>query len=265
MEIDWAFILIGFVALPLLCIVFEQAWPSIRKQAVFRQAFFADALWYVAQSLVARFVAPLVVFFVVWPLLQWQGVTGASYWQGYGPLAELALGWQIFWVFILGDFLSYWQHRLFHLRAAWPVHAVHHSSKEMDWLSSTRFHPLNEIGAQLIYVTPLIAIGFSPLAFIWLAPFTSAYAVILHGNLRWHFGPLSFLFASPIYHRWHHTSAIEGRDKNFAGFLPIWDVVFGTYYFPKGKPPTEFGIDEPMPDGFFKQLLYPLGQWFRGG
>ena len=28
------------------------------------------------------------------------------------------------------------------------------------------------------------------------------------------------------------------RDKNFAALLPVWDMVFGTYYMPKDKRPT---------------------------
>jgi sterol desaturase/sphingolipid hydroxylase (fatty acid hydroxylase superfamily) len=33
-------------------------------------------------------------------------------------------------------------------------------------------------------------------------------------------------------HRWHHTGEAEARDKNFAGQLPLWDILFGTYYMP---------------------------------
>lgn len=261
MSIDLEILIATFIVFPLVCVVFERVWPSLKGKRVFRPAFFADGLWYALQTFVSRIVAPWVVFFAAWPLLQWQGVTADSYWIGHGPLSELPMGWQMFWVFVIGDFLSYWQHRLFHSRAAWPAHAVHHSSKELDWLAATRFHPINEIGAQLIYVTPLIAAGFSPKAFVLLAPFTAAYAVLLHANLRWHFGPLSFLLTSPIYHRWHHTSAMEGRNRNFAGFLPVWDIVFGTYYLPKGRHPAEFGIDETMPRGFLAQLTYPLRCW----
>jgi sterol desaturase/sphingolipid hydroxylase (fatty acid hydroxylase superfamily) len=39
------------------------------------------------------------------------------------------------------------------------------------------------------------------------------------------------VIASPR-HRWHHTGEAEARDKNFAGLLPLWDILFGTYYMP---------------------------------
>ena len=47
---------------------------------------------------------------------------------------------------------------------------------------------------------------------------------------------------------WHH----------FAGFLPVWDVLFGTFYHPAGKTPQQFGIDEAIPEGFWAQLFSPF-------
>jgi sterol desaturase/sphingolipid hydroxylase (fatty acid hydroxylase superfamily) len=66
------------------------------------------------------------------------------------------------------------------------------------------------------------------------------------------------LIASPAFHRWHHTSAEEGRDRNFAGFFPLWDLLFGTFYMPKGAQPEVFGVDDPVPSGLLGQLVYPF-------
>lgn len=72
-------------------------------------------------------------------------------------------------------------------------------------------------------------------------------------------GPLKFVVASPVFHRWHHTTEKQGIDKNFAGLLPLWDLVFGTFYMPEGEQPLEFGVlGEEVPDGIWRQLLYPL-------
>jgi sterol desaturase/sphingolipid hydroxylase (fatty acid hydroxylase superfamily) len=38
----------------------------------------------------------------------------------------------------------------------------------------------------------------------------------------------------------------------------VWDVLFGTFYLPKDRAATAFGIDDPVPEGFLKQLAYPL-------
>ena len=248
----------GFVLLPLFCVVIERLWPSVPGKAVVRRGFVSDVLWYFLQTFVSRAVAPWAVYLVLLPILTAVGARPESYYSGFGPAQQIGLPLQAAIVFVAADFLSYWQHRLFHSRLAWPVHAVHHSSSELDWLSSTRFHPLNEIGAQLIYVTPLLAMGFSPLAFVVLAPFTASYAVVLHANVRWSFGPLRYVLASPVFHRWHHTSAQEGRDRNFAGFLPVWDLLFGTFFLPEGRAPEVFGVDDPVPEGFLAQLAYPM-------
>ena len=68
------------------------------------------------------------------------------------------------------------------------------------------------------------------------------------------------MVASPEFHRWHHTSEEEGRDKNFAGLFPFIDMAFGTFYLPAGKHPTIFGArgGAPVPPDFWGQLIYPF-------
>lgn len=251
-------LIFGFIILPALCIGLERLWPQVKNTRVLRAGFAADVLWYLCQTVVSRVVAPWVVFFAVLPVFLFGGLALDDYWTGFGPASRLPFAAQVVIVFIAGDFLSYWQHRLFHTRRAWPIHAVHHSSEKLDWLSTTRFHPFNEIGAQLVYVAPLIAVGLSPLAFVVLAPFTATYAVFLHLNVGLSFGPLRHVVASPVFHRWHHTQAAAAQNKNFAGFLPLWDVLFGTFYHPRDKTPAGFGTGDPVPAGFVAQLLYPL-------
>lgn len=255
---DSVLLALAFTALPAFCILLEKLWPQVKGYKTMRPGIRSDVVWYVVQSFVSHVAAPWIIFIVLLPILLLSGVAIDQYYYGHGLIGELYFPVQVGVVFVMADFLSYWQHRLFHTRFAWPIHAVHHSSENMDWLGATRFHPLNEIGAQLIYMAPLIAIGFSPLAFAVLAPFTAAYAVILHANVNWNFGPFRYFFASPTFHRWHHTSVEEGLDKNFAGFLPVWDVIFGTFYHPKDKVATQFGIHEEMPSGFINQLMYPF-------
>lgn len=251
-------LIFGFLVLPIACIILERRRPQVRGYRTLRVDFAADAVWYFVQSLVSHVIAPWIVFFAVLPIFLAGGLPLEGYWSGFGPASRLPFWLQTVIVFVVGDFLSYWQHRLFHTKTAWPIHAVHHSSTSLDWLSATRFHPLNEIVAQLIFVTPLIATGFSPMSFVVLAPFTATYAVILHANVNWEFGPLRYLVASPVFHRWHHTQAAEAQNKNFAGFLPLWDLLFGTLYLPRDQRPSVFGVSDPVPDGFWPQLHYPF-------
>lgn len=258
MSREIALLIYGFVVLPLACIVLERLWPQVKGYRTLRAGLASDAVWYVVQSFVSRVVAPWVVFFALIPVLVLVGQPLHEFLSGFGPLATLPLPAQATLIFVAADFLGYWQHRLFHTRRFWPVHAVHHSSEALDWLSATRFHPLNEIGSQILYAGPLMAIGFSPVAFMLLAPFVATYQVLLHANINVSFGPARRLFASPIFHRWHHTLSAEAQNKNFSGFLPVWDLLFGTFYLPTDKKPSTFGTEGTVPAGFLQQLAYPF-------
>ncbi len=103
----------------------------------------------------------------------------------------------------------------------------------------------------------LLLLGFDPLVFAVVAPVTTLYAILLHADVPWTFGPLRHVLASPVFHRWHHSSEPEARDKNFAGFLPLWDHLFGTFYMPAVDRPIAVGTpNDPVPAGFWKQLVY---------
>ncbi len=82
------------------------------------------------------------------------------------------------------------------------------------------------------------------------------WGFFIHANVRWRFGPLEWLIATPAFHLWHHT--LSGpRDRNFASMLPCWDWLFGTSYLP-GALPTDYGIDDPLPQTVLGQMIYPF-------
>jgi sterol desaturase/sphingolipid hydroxylase (fatty acid hydroxylase superfamily) len=164
-------------------------------------------------------------------------------------------------VLVLADLLAYWTHRLFHGRRLWRFHAIHHSSRTVDWLSSVRLHPVNDAVARIVQVLPLYWIGFNGALLAAFVPFFTFYALLLHANVGWTYGPLRFAIASPAFHRWHHTTEAEGLDKNFAGLFPFIDLAFGTFYMPPGRQPQQFGIlNDDVPDGLWAQLRYPFRQ-----
>jgi len=77
-------------------------------------------------------------------------------------------------------------------------------------------------------------------------------------QVDWDWGPLRAAIASPSFHRWHHTDETQARDKNFAGLLPLWDILFGTYYMPKQQRPRSVGTETPVPAGLIGQMLFPF-------
>jgi sterol desaturase/sphingolipid hydroxylase (fatty acid hydroxylase superfamily) len=162
--------------------------------------------------------------------------------HGGGVVARLPVWLQALLILLLTDIMMYWIHRSFHRRALWRWHAVHHSPQEMDWVTAARFHPINYIPYALLPMALMVTLGFAPAAFILLAPFNIVYSAMVHANLDWTFGPFRYVLASPVFHRWHHSSHQEAYDKNFAPTFPVLDVLFGTFYMPSDKKPLEIGF-----------------------
>jgi sterol desaturase/sphingolipid hydroxylase (fatty acid hydroxylase superfamily) len=120
-------------------------------------------------------------------------------------------------------------------------------------------HPVNDIVGKLTQAAGLLLLGFDSTLLAAYAPLLTLYAIFVHANVPWTFGLLRYVLASPAFHRWHHTSQAEGLDRNFAGLLPLWDLVFGTFYMPHGRRPEVFGITGGVvPEGLFAQLTYPF-------
>ena len=192
------------------------------------------------------------------------GITSAEglvafYDDGHGPLSQLPL-WLQAVIFLVGsDLMMYWIHRAFHRVPLWRYHAVHHSSKELDWISAARFHPVNlfigTIGVDVI----LLMAGISPNVMLWVGPFNMFHSAFVHANLNWTLGPFKYVLATPVFHRWHHTAIEVGGSTNFAGTFPLWDILFGTYRMPEGQLPDGYGKDETgMPAEIVGQLAFPF-------
>ena len=165
-------------------------------------------------------------------------------------------------VFLIGeDIILYWTHRGFHRERMWKYHAVHHSSEELEWISAARFHPVNLfLGSVFADVAMLIA-GISPNVLVVLGPLTIAHSAFVHANLDWTLGPFKYVIAGPVFHRWHHTAADRGGEKNFAATFPVLDLMFGTFYMPAGELPDNYGIAErEFPTSFAGQLAHPFTQ-----
>jgi sterol desaturase/sphingolipid hydroxylase (fatty acid hydroxylase superfamily) len=69
------------------------------------------------------------------------------------------------------------------------------------------------------------------------------------------------VLATPVFHRWHHTSLEEGGNTNFAGTFPLWDILFGTFRMPENRLPEVYGVDDQViPNEIGGQLAYPFRQ-----
>ena len=131
----------------------------------------------------------------------------AFYDNGHGPLSTLPLWLQAILFLVAADFMMYWLHRMFHGGGFWRYHAIHHSSEDVDWISAARFHPVNLLLGTIGVDVVLLIAGISPGVMLWLGPFNIFHSAFVHANLNWTLGPLKYVVATPVFHRWHHTCA----------------------------------------------------------
>ncbi|MFN8644238.1 MAG: sterol desaturase family protein [Candidatus Binatia bacterium] len=159
-------------------------------------------------------------------------------------------------------------HRLSHENAiVWRVHAAHHSAPRLYWLNATRFHPLDLFALITCQTVPLILLGAGPPVLLAYGLFTGAYGQLQHCNVAVRTGPLRFLFATPEVHRWHHSTDPREGNSNYGAVLSAWDLLFGTFFFPKDRGFTgPVGLhDLPrFPRGYLGQLLSPF-RWPGAG
>lgn len=162
----------------------------------------------------------------------------------------------------VGDFISYWRHRIEHTRLLWPSHAIHHSDTEMTWLTLSRFHPINRLTTMVIDTTFLAVVGFPEWALVLNVIVRHFYGEFIHADFPWTYGPLGRVFVSPAMHRWHHARDVTGSGSNFATVFSLFDQLFGTYYVP-GVCDVPLGVNDKMGYGIVGQLLYPFAAWGR--
>ena len=258
--------LIGLLLVGLVFYVIERVMGARRRPGYFRPGMLTDAAYFFTVEFFKQ--ASRVLLIVPFIVLVIAGVTTgeaakAGLYHGFGPVATQPVWLQAIEIYLLADFLGYWIHRLFHTGAWWPFHAVHHSSEDLDWLSAVRVHPVNEAVDKIAPAVPILFLGFDPTVTAGVTGFLTFYAIFLHADVDWDFGPLRAVIATPVFHRWHHSKDPAAIDKNFAGLLPLWDILFGTYYMPKDRMPQNFGATEPVPTGYFGQLWHPFSGWFK--
>jgi len=125
-------------------------------------------------------------------------------------------GGTMFAVVFLGDFFSYWRHRLEHTRLLWPAHAIHHSDTEMTWLTLGRFHPIDRAVTAAVDIALLALLGFPTWALVFNEIVRHYYGEFIHADFPWTYGPLGRVFLSPVMYRWHHARDVVGAGSNFA-------------------------------------------------
>lgn len=234
--------------------------PHDRSQPLVRKDAWLDMFYWLIGPAVYAGISSSIVIGGFWLIFAGDVDAILAYAASGADWARSVPLWgQVILVLIISDIYMYWCHRLFHGKLLWRFHAVHHSAEDMDWLHAVRFHPLNYIPHALLSSALILWMGFAPAALMVLVPFNYLYSSMVHANLNWTFGPFRYVFASPVFHRWHHTGPDDGGSSNFAPTFPVLDLIFGTFHMPQGQVPGKTGlVEQDMPPTLSGHLLYPF-------
>ncbi len=246
-------LVIGTAILAMLFYLLERAFPEQTGQPALRKGTKVDFIYWFFDSLVTKRLATLAAFSLV--------IVAVAFKMPRFTFASRQPLWlQAIETLLIADFFGYWSHRMMHVVPwLWRIHRVHHSSEQIDWVASARVHPFETVWSRTISMLPLFLLGFSAKLTGLLAGFIGIYPIFIHCNVRWGYGWIGYIVASPAFHRWHHSSDEAALNKNFSGLLPLYDFLFGTAHFPKTGKPEAYGLGgEPAPESFTRQLLWPF-------
>jgi len=144
----------------------------------------------------------------------------------------------------------------------WRLHAVHHSVKRMYGFNGLMKHPLHQFIETLAGTSPLLLMGISQDVLSLLIVAVVLQLLLQHSNVAYFTGPLKFLLAINVVHRFHHLKTAEEGDVNFGLFTNLTDYFLGTVYYDRrrviGSDDIGIGDQPDYPTGYLSQLIQPF-------
>jgi sterol desaturase/sphingolipid hydroxylase (fatty acid hydroxylase superfamily) len=173
--------------------------------------------------------------------------------EGYWWYASLAI------VVVALDLYKYTFHRLQHaIPLLWAMHSFHHSANAVTFITGGRHFWLERVLSDAFL--PIMAILFLippdmviAAGLIFFVPDTCA-----HLNIRIPLGRFVTWVNNPQWHRIHHSALMEHRDKNFAAFFPIWDILFGTAWVPRPGEYPATGLVPAERVDIINSVIWPV-------
>jgi ornithine lipid hydroxylase len=232
------FLVFGLIFAPLERLIpFSKRWLDDKELPTDWLLFFGSKLWgdYINKPI--RLATVAIVVAKISPEI------GRQIWPSHlHPWVQVLL------LLCINDFFRYWFHRWMHENEfLWRLHAVHHSSERLYWFNGTRSHPLEGLTQGLLWAIPLAYVK-APVEVVFVTGLLGrTIGRFQHTNLDLILGPFDYIFSTPKNHRLHHSKIHEIGHSNYGGDVIIWDILFGTFYLPKGQVSDEIGIEE-MPN-----------------
>jgi sterol desaturase/sphingolipid hydroxylase (fatty acid hydroxylase superfamily) len=180
----------------------------------------------------------VAVAFAILPLFERLGRFALFEIDGRSPVAMAGL-------FLGVDFLFYWFHRFGHrTNIGWAAHSPHHSTEELNYAVALRASVTQRLFSFLFY-WPLVLVGFAPADVLAVVAVHLVLQFIPHTRVIPVLPPwIESWLNTPSHHRVHHARNDRYLDKNYGGFLIVWDRMFGTYE-PEVEP-CSYGLTAPL-------------------
>ena len=248
--VDW--LILAFLGSVSIFMVLEKLFPKYRDQLIIRPEWGVDLFYFCFNHLAIS----AILIFGNYHASHFNWAVNTDVQEG---IQSLPIFIQVVLVILCADFVLYWEHRLYHeVKWFWPVHAVHHSVENMDWLAGSRGHFIQVFSERAMVMIPLYLLGVDERALNIYVAFAALQAILIHCNLSLNFGFLKYIFVTPQFHHWHHSSERPAIDTNYSAHTVIFDKLFGSYHMPGEHWPAEYGTTKRLPRTIIGQTLYPL-------
>ena len=253
--VDW--LILAFLGSAFIFITLEKLFPKYKNQVILRDEWGLDLFYFCFNHLA---ISAIIIY----------GNYHASHFdwavsESLQQAIQLMPTWvQVALIILCADFVLYWEHRLYHeVNVMWPIHAVHHSVENLDWLAGSRGHFIQTFSERAMVMIPLYLLGASETALNIYVAFAALQAVLIHCNVSIPFGPLKYVFVTPQFHHWHHSSEKPAIDTNYSAHTILFDWLFNTIHLPSRHWPAEYGTTKPLPKTYFGQTLHPFVSLFK--
>jgi sterol desaturase/sphingolipid hydroxylase (fatty acid hydroxylase superfamily) len=248
--LDW--FLLDMFLMALIYVPLERMWPQYTSQGTFREQWTLDVVYFMSTHIPLQILS----FLVLLPATQATKYLGVPLVVEF--IARIPWVLQLLLAIAVADLAEYSIHMALHkVPFLWRFHAVHHSSKALDWIAGSRSHFVDDTLVRGFILVPLM-LGFSQSIIVAYLIFVTLHATWTHCNFKPNVKWLEKWLVMPRYHHWHHSSQKEAIDKNFAIHFPWIDKLFGTCHFPD-EWPEFYGLDgEQIAKSFLRQTIDPF-------
>ena len=253
--VDW--LILAFLGSAFIFITLEKLFPKYKNQVILRDEWGLDLFYFCFNHLAIS----AIIIYGNYHASHFDWAVSESLQQTIQLMPILV---QVVLIVLCADFVLYWEHRMYHeVGALWPIHAVHHSVENMDWLAGSRGHFIQTFSERAMVLVPLYLLGADETALNIYVAFAALQAVLIHCNLGTSFGPLKYILVTPQFHHWHHSSERPAIDTNYSAHTILFDWLFKTMHLPGRYWPAEYGTTKPLPKTYLGQTLHPLVSFFR--